>query len=66
MALRTKSDFIPNDVKLGGNVGRIALLTGSDVLDSCVSETENQIYSILSHRTKHGVSTLTHVLLHDA
>ena len=29
MALRTKSDFIPNDVKLGGKVGRIALLTGS-------------------------------------
>jgi DNA mismatch repair protein MSH6 len=29
MALRTKSDFIPNDVKLGGKVGRVALLTGS-------------------------------------
>jgi DNA mismatch repair protein MSH6 len=29
MALRTKSDFIPNDVKLGGKLGRIALLTGS-------------------------------------
>ncbi|KAI0295767.1 muts domain V-domain-containing protein [Russula brevipes] len=28
MALRTKSDFIPNDVKLGGKLGRIALLTG--------------------------------------
>jgi DNA mismatch repair protein MSH6 len=28
MALRTKSDFIPNDVKLGGKVGRVALLTG--------------------------------------
>jgi DNA mismatch repair protein MSH6 len=29
MALRTKSDFIPNNVKLGETVGRIALLTGS-------------------------------------
>ena len=28
MALRTKSDFIPNDVKLGETVGRISLLTG--------------------------------------
>jgi DNA mismatch repair protein MSH6 len=28
MALRTKTDFIPNDVKLGGAVGRISLLTG--------------------------------------
>ncbi|KAH9171399.1 hypothetical protein EDB89DRAFT_1972407 [Lactarius sanguifluus] len=27
MALRTKSDFIPNNVKLGGTVGRISLLT---------------------------------------
>lgn len=24
-----KGDFIPNDVRLGGGVGRIALLTGS-------------------------------------
>ncbi|KAF8504398.1 DNA mismatch repair protein Msh6 [Russula emetica] len=31
MALRTKSDFIPNDVKLGGKVGRIALLTGPNM-----------------------------------
>ncbi|KAI0066930.1 DNA mismatch repair protein Msh6 [Artomyces pyxidatus] len=29
MASRTKIDFIPNDVKLGGDVGRIALLTGA-------------------------------------
>ncbi|EIM88849.1 DNA mismatch repair protein Msh6 [Stereum hirsutum FP-91666 SS1] len=28
LAVRTKGDFIPNDVKLGGEVGRIALLTG--------------------------------------
>lgn len=34
MALRTKNDFIPNNVKLGGEVGRIALLTGSFDLDS--------------------------------
>jgi len=33
MAVRTKNDFIPNDVKLGGKVGRIALLTGSYDLD---------------------------------
>jgi len=31
MALRTKSDFIPNDVKLGKDVGRIALLTGPNM-----------------------------------
>ncbi|KAF8483462.1 DNA mismatch repair protein Msh6 [Russula ochroleuca] len=31
MALRTKNDFIPNDVKLGGKVGRIALLTGPNM-----------------------------------
>ncbi|KAF8259998.1 muts domain V-domain-containing protein [Lactarius quietus] len=31
MALRTKSDFIPNDVKLGGTVGRISLLTGPNM-----------------------------------
>ncbi|KAI0266519.1 muts domain V-domain-containing protein [Gloeopeniophorella convolvens] len=31
MAVRTKSDFIPNDVKLGGKVGRIALLTGPNM-----------------------------------
>ncbi|KAI9438563.1 DNA mismatch repair protein Msh6 [Lactarius indigo] len=31
MALRTKSDFIPNNVKLGGTVGRISLLTGPNM-----------------------------------
>ncbi|KAA1472424.1 DNA mismatch repair protein Msh6 [Dentipellis sp. KUC8613] len=31
MALRTKVDFIPNDVKLGDGVGRIALLTGPNM-----------------------------------
>jgi len=31
MALRTKSDFIPNDVKLGETVGRISLLTGPNM-----------------------------------
>ncbi|KAI0049216.1 DNA mismatch repair protein Msh6 [Auriscalpium vulgare] len=31
MALRTKTDFIPNDVKLGNGVGRIALLTGPNM-----------------------------------
>jgi DNA mismatch repair protein MSH6 len=36
MALRTKSDFIPNDVKLGGTVGRIALLTGSYDFKPCI------------------------------
>ncbi|KAF7971488.1 hypothetical protein HWV62_20944 [Athelia sp. TMB] len=30
-ALATKSDFIPNDVKLGRDVGRIALLTGPNM-----------------------------------
>jgi DNA mismatch repair protein MSH6 len=30
-ALAEKGDFIPNDVKLGGDVGRIALLTGPNM-----------------------------------
>jgi len=30
-ALSIKSDFIPNDVRLGGEVGRIALLTGPNM-----------------------------------
>lgn len=32
LAMRTKGDFIPNDVKLGGEVGRIALLTGEFIV----------------------------------
>jgi DNA mismatch repair protein MSH6 len=40
MALRTKSDFIPNNVKLGGTVGRIALLTGLCGLGSFISRTQ--------------------------
>ncbi|KAI0300141.1 muts domain V-domain-containing protein [Multifurca ochricompacta] len=31
MALRTKGDFIPNNVRLGGKVGRVALLTGPNM-----------------------------------
>lgn len=30
-ALDIKGDFIPNDVRLGGDVGRIALLTGPNM-----------------------------------
>lgn len=32
LAVKTKSDFIPNDVRLGGEAGRIALLTGMSYL----------------------------------
>jgi hypothetical protein len=35
LALRTKSDFIPNDVKLGETVGRISLLTGLYSTSAC-------------------------------
>lgn len=37
LAVRTKGDFIPNDVKLGGEVGRIALLTG-ELIFGCYLE----------------------------
>jgi DNA mismatch repair protein MSH6 len=45
MALRTKSDFIPNNVKLGREVGRIALLTGSYDLDSFLKLKTKLTYS---------------------
>lgn len=41
MCLR-KEDFIPNDVRLGGDVGRVALLTGSwSTLECAQKDTEN-------------------------
>lgn len=55
LAMRTKGDFIPNDVKLGGEVGRIALLTGeygylNFTLKTCC-------LTLYTTRTQHGVSS---------
>jgi hypothetical protein len=45
MALRMKSDSIPNNVKLGGEVEVVALLTGSYGLRSFLEPKTKLMYS---------------------
>ena len=47
-----KGDFIPNDVKLGGDVGRIALLTG----EYGRSPGKDAELTVCASRAEHGVS----------
>lgn len=50
-----KGDFIPNDVKLGGDIGRIALLTGMQIYILDIFASSRCKYHV---RTEHGVRPL--------
>jgi hypothetical protein len=52
-----KGDFIPNDVKLGGDVGKIALLTGEDLILYLLF-IELCLTVFFASRAQHGVSRI--------
>jgi DNA mismatch repair protein MSH6 len=55
LAMSTRlQDFIPNNVKLGGDVGKIALLTGEPFLSDIFLTNLP-----FDHRTKYGVRMIT-------